>query len=224
VAYVPNYYGDVLEWDYGWPVVTATMANPYNIQLDLTSPITPGPGSISGKIIGGGLDRSLTEQVNMLFTDGNYKVLGFTDVNSSGEFAFPDLAYGTYNLKADLPGYYSYYTPVLISAEHPHAEVYMGFNGNSIMGTGETEEAGLKVYPNPVSEQLRISLNANGTDEVILSLFNLTGQMVYQEIKPVKPGQNTFSIPAGELPAGVYTLRVSLDDGMSFGRKVVVAK
>jgi PKD repeat protein len=225
-AYIPTYFGDVFEWPWAVPLVTAELGNPYNISLRATGPGTPGPGSITGQISGGGMDRSLAEKVNMLLMNSNYDALTFSRVSASGQFGFGELELGNYYLKADLPGYNSYGIPLELTAERPHVEVYLGFIDNSILGTGEseTEAAALMVYPNPVSGRLNISLNVNVTAEVILSLYNLTGQMVYQGIEPVSPGQNTITIPAGNLPAGIYTLRVTVDDGITFLNKVIISR
>ncbi len=53
----------------------------------------------------------------------------------------------------------------------------------------------LKVYPNPVQEKLFIDLQSNFDEVVLISIFDLTGRLLYEEKWPIVKGQNKVVIP-----------------------------
>ncbi len=67
----------------------------------------------------------------------------------------------------------------------------------------------LKAFPNPVTNQLFVELDAAQPGDLRLTLLNAIGQKAYQEAVEVMPGKNKFSLPMQELAAGVYVLEVS---------------
>lgn len=225
-AYLPTYFGDVLEWPWASPLITAELNNPYNINLRETGTRTPGPGSITGQISGGGMERSLVEKVNMLLMDSEWHGLMFRSVSESGQFGFGELEFGKYYLKADLPGYNSYGIPLELNAGQPHVDVSLGFIDNNIIGVDENEAmlSALTVYPNPASDRLNISLNVVRKVDASISLCNLTGQIVYLRNETFNQGQNDISIQTGDLPAGIYTVKVIIDDGNPYVKKVIVSR
>ncbi len=72
-----------------------------------------------------------------------------------------------------------------------------------------------QVFPNPASETLHISMEAEG--EKLLGLFNLAGQ----EVMRSSWQGNLLGLDVSALPSGLYYLRVSFS-GKSFARKVVL--
>ncbi len=69
-------------------------------------------------------------------------------------------------------------------------------------------------YPNPVKEQLLIQFSPDVQPKQI-ELYDLQGRLVRSQ------GNAFESIDMGQLPAGTYTLRVTLKDGKSYTDKVV---
>lgn len=69
-------------------------------------------------------------------------------------------------------------------------------------------------YPNPVKEQLLIQFSPDVQPKQI-ELYDLQGRLVRSQSKAFE------SIDMGQLPAGTYTLRVTLEDGKVFSDKVV---
>jgi len=67
----------------------------------------------------------------------------------------------------------------------------------------------LEVWPNPASDVIYFSYFQSGMGNVRVDIFNLTGQMVYTELKPNFTGENIVSINIPtELPRGLYILRI----------------
>lgn len=80
--------------------------------------------------------------------------------------------------------------------------------------------AQVSVYPNPAHQQLRLGLPADQRPaEVVLS--NALGQAVRQWVLPAGRGAAPQVLALGELPRGIYTLRVALATG-TVTRRIVV--
>ncbi|MFH0757711.1 MAG: T9SS type A sorting domain-containing protein [Bacteroidota bacterium] len=65
---------------------------------------------------------------------------------------------------------------------------------------GAYRSARISMYPNPAKEEIRIT----GTGEAIISFYNASGMCM----KQVQPGSGNNAIRIGELPGGVYMVRI----------------
>lgn len=83
-------------------------------------------------------------------------------------------------------------------------------------GANETKADELRVYPNPASSEIHISLAANGIKRV--SISNMMGQ----EVVPAINGEKTMSVNTANLSKGVYLLRILTDNGHTLSRKLVI--
>ena len=69
-------------------------------------------------------------------------------------------------------------------------------------------------YPNPVNEQLLMQFSPDVQPKQI-ELYDLQGRLVCSQSKALE------NIDMSQLPAGTYTMRVTLEDGKSYSDKVV---
>ena len=86
-------------------------------------------------------------------------------------------------------------------------------------GTVSINESGIKVcpycfYPNPAKEQLHIQFSPD-VQPAQVELYDLQGRLVRTQSKAFE------NIDMSQLPAGTYTLRVTLEDGKTYSDKVV---
>ncbi len=86
-------------------------------------------------------------------------------------------------------------------------------------GTVGMNEGGIEVrpyafYPNPVKEQLHMQFSPD-VQPVQVELYDLQGRLVRTQSKAFE------NIDMSQLPAGTYTLRVTLEDGKVYTDKVV---
>jgi hypothetical protein len=90
------------------------------------------------------------------------------------------------------------------------------FEGIDYTEVSEWHEAEnvLSLYPNPAKEQLLIQFSPDVQPKQI-ELYDLQGRLVRTQSKAFE------SIDMSQLPAGTYTLRVTLEDGQTFSDKVV---
>lgn len=81
----------------------------------------------------------------------------------------------------------------------------------------------IKVYPNPVRNQLTISITSYKNENVKLELDNLLGQNLLSRQSYIATGKNLLSLNTSALSTGTYICRVISAEGIS-QKLVVVAK
>jgi hypothetical protein len=64
----------------------------------------------------------------------------------------------------------------------------------------------VEVYPNPVSEKTSVMLNNTNGEEVAITIYDLTGQLVYSQKIQSEKGNQEISLPLQHLNTGVYLL------------------
>ena len=75
------------------------------------------------------------------------------------------------------------------------------------------------VFPNPSHEKLSIKIHGlNNHDQVMLSMMNVLGEMVFEKRMPVS---ETLNYTVSGLPKGIYLVRASIGDRL-VSKKVVV--
>lgn len=73
--------------------------------------------------------------------------------------------------------------------------------------------AALTVFPNPVHESVGVALSSSEEKDLIFTITDLAGRVVYTEELRVNPGTARYTLRAGKLAQGMYVLRVS--DGVN---------
>lgn len=112
------------------------------------------------------------------------------------------------------------FTLMLFSnASHSLAELFytawLQADDNRTMGISETNEISQKftlmpVMPNPVSDNCKIFINVHTTDNLQISLYNISGKKLMDiGAGNFAPGWYKFTANVENLPSGMYVLRVS---------------
>jgi hypothetical protein len=84
------------------------------------------------------------------------------------------------------------------------------------------ELASVTVYPNPVKDIAKVSVNLKQSANVSVEVMNLVGQQVMSLNKGnMNAGSQQFSIDASSLTAGVYFITVKVN-GQKFTKKLIV--
>ena len=91
---------------------------------------------------------------------------------------------------------------------------FLNHDGTVGMNEGGIEVRPYAFYPNPVKEQLHMQFSPD-VQPVQVELYDLQGRLVRMQSKAFE------SIDMSQLPAGTYTLRVTLEDGKAYMDKVV---
>ncbi|UOQ64656.1 malectin domain-containing carbohydrate-binding protein [Hymenobacter volaticus] len=78
------------------------------------------------------------------------------------------------------------------------------------------------LYPNPVSEKATLSFTAAAKQAARVEVLNSQGQVALQETQSTVAGANQLELATSKLAAGVYIIRVYLQEGIINARMLVV--
>ncbi|MFN8397387.1 MAG: T9SS type A sorting domain-containing protein [Bacteroidia bacterium] len=79
----------------------------------------------------------------------------------------------------------------------------------------------LSLYPNPASDEARISFTLDRGGDVNVSVLTLNGQQVMSETRKMSSGVNQINLTTSKLPAGLYLVRVVSNAGSTTARLTV---
>jgi len=239
---VPTYYPNKLKWNNSHTI--NLNLNTYDIDIvvqsfDYVLPI--GEGSISGHV-NSTIAKNYNPEIycepwfgdNMqtycnngssnitvfLYNSDRSKLLDYTLSDWQGNFYFNELPYGNYILIAEKAGY-NCFPSELINLNPQNKikdDLLLEFSNQNISfkTTNENEfEDGLKVYPNPVVDEINIISN----DEIIqVILFDRDGKIVFNS----EPNKRTTTIfNTQSFTNGVYFLNIKTYN-KSFVNKIII--
>jgi PKD repeat protein len=69
-------------------------------------------------------------------------------------------------------------------------------------------DAAIKLYPNPVTDNLILQVNTNTGNTITYSLYDVYGKVIVNQKTKLVSGENQFQINTSELSAGVYFVRI----------------
>ncbi len=81
----------------------------------------------------------------------------------------------------------------------------------------------VNVYPNPTAANATASFELTSATEVVISLVNVAGQVIWQTVHQGQMGPNEETVPLADLPAGTYLYGVSAN-GQRTVKKLVLVK
>ena len=88
-------------------------------------------------------------------------------------------------------------------------------------GVADNTLEGMKLYPNPASENVNISFTSSEMANATLTVCNLMGQVVYSENIAVSEGSNLVRVNTKAFSAGVYTVNIRTNKGTSTQKLIV---
>lgn len=162
-------------------------------------------------------NESGLDEAGVLLYRSDSMFVSATSTNASGGFLFPMVEPGNYflwftnhwfpqptepgfglNPDGSTPGFEikTGESKALMAAFRLKETLWAGTNVSSVQT--------LRIWPNPVSTQLQVSLNSEERQEVSCWISDLLGRIVYRENRVLERGKNTWVIPAGNFPPGMY--------------------
>lgn len=218
--YLPTYHVDVLYWNEATTItVPGNVGVLYNI--DMVSGTNPGgPGFIGGLIIDGANltggqveirgDGDPLENVSILLLTDNDLPITHTISNAQGEFEFPNLAWGTYKLVVEVLGKEQGIKFITIGPDNQTGFVNFEVNETYVTRIEDVlNGASLKVFPNPVDENMNVQIEIRQNTNLNISVNNLLGKTIFMENKDLQEGIQTMNINLKDLPSGIYFLNLS---------------
>jgi hypothetical protein len=89
-----------------------------------------------------------------------------------------------------------------------------------IMEEQKNVEDIIKIFPNPVTDNLMLEYNLDKTSNFKFALYDALGNIVYQEENPTAYGYYHYSLPTQNLAQGLYIARIELN-GKTFAKKII---
>lgn len=204
--YLPTYYGDVIHWEEATVINLLQGTDDADIHLVAVTAAPSGPGSISGSIENG----EKTEGVPVILQTTAGTVV-MTTTATDGTFSFSDLAYGTYQVYAEIAGKSVYPHTFTLDEANPEAtDIKMVILENSIvfLGISDSEifENEPLIFPNPVTESVYLNINIKKPALVEISVVDAYGRIVSEEQHQIS-GHRNIGINVNGLQKGLYYLR-----------------
>jgi len=218
--YLPTYFVDVLYWDEATTItVPGNAGTLYNIDM-VSGTNSGGPGFIGGLIIDGANfapgqveirgDGDPLENVSILLLTDNDMPITHTVSDAQGEFEFPNLAWGTYKVVVEVLGKEKGIKFITIGADNPTGQINFEVNETFVTKIEDVlNGASLKVFPNPVDENMNIQIEIRQNTNLNISVNNLLGKTIFTENKDLQEGIQTMNINLKNLPSGIYFLNLS---------------
>ena len=80
------------------------------------------------------------------------------------------------------------------------------------------------LYPNPVKDNLNVSVNSSITDKVSLVITDITGRTVIQQNYPLNNGINNIQVKTATLVAGTYLIKITGSDNNEIATERFIKK
>ncbi len=106
--------------------------------------------------------------------------------------------------------------------------VYQALNLASITPVGTENFTAainkIEVYPNPVSDILRVNIDAKESEQVFISLADISGNIVLNNTAKIASGKNSIQMDIHSLATGIYHLMIFDSKNNSSVHKIVVQR
>ena len=90
------------------------------------------------------------------------------------------------------------------------AQRYATYGGAGALAVEDIElNNSIRVYPNPVGEQLFFNMEATDVKEISLQLFDLKGQELLNRTFPAQVGNTLYYADLPSLSAGMYIVNIN---------------
>ena len=223
--YMPTYYGDVLYWEDAIVIQLGDPQNPYDINLIEATFYNAGTGEINGTVTNE-QGRGEVSDIEILLLSETYEPLSYINTDDEGNFDFSTLGYGTYVVYLELLGIETTPAVITINEENPSTNIEIILkDGEATLSIDEPVSGYIsdvsEVYPNPITSNANVEISLNKSSEIHLSIFNQTGQMVYQLSEIKSSGSHIIPVKTDNLQNGFYTLQIQTTDGAKVVKKFV---
>jgi len=224
--YLPAYNGDQVKWQLTNSFLVDQ--NIYNNAIHLCA----GNDSLSGRAMIRGMVVHMNDNINLpntevlLFNDKMIPVRA-TSTDVEGNFEFPTLPYGIYNLSPEVTGKYARVLQITVDSLHPVSEgIQLEVFDKTILGISPIQEKTDiifgKIYPNPVSENLQCWVQSPYAVNVDAEVLSFTGGSVFVKSIGLFQGRNLIGISLTNFKSGMYFLIVKTIEGKILNTQKII--
>lgn len=233
---LPTYHYSSLFWDEA-TTITVPYNNPswFNVVM-VEGENLGGPGFIGGLIVEGANfagfadtrgDGDPIANVLVLLLDDNDNAIAYTYTNQDGEYEFPDLAWGTYQVIVEIVGFEQAIYEITIGPDVPKVEdltFVVDDDSVAFLDVTSVEEvveiSTFASFPNPVTDRLTIQMEMKTNSTLQLEVISIDGKVQIRQEKELTVGPQEFQIDMSRLANGLYFLNV-IHDNEQISRKVM---
>jgi len=219
--YFTTYFGNDISWTKA-DLLSVSSSNLYaaDIHLKPVQHLPAGQGTIKGYVNfeqGNTFSMPPISQTSVILSDVNHTPLQFTRPNSSGYFEFTGIPYDTYYLTADATGKPASTVTFTLSESSPAIDginlTVFGSNASFIPEGYENSISFTRIYPNPVKDNVHISVYSGISAPIDIKVVDVTGKTFVHIAETIETGFSQVLIPASSLPPGIYLLVVQAQGG-----------
>ena len=210
-GYAPAYYPDQIYWQDAEILLVKDSNNYFaNVYLSPLSGTSAGAGSIDGYIIdtqNPSMSEYISGQPVFLYNSSN-ELLTFNISGLFSNFFFSNLAFGTYELRTDVTGFFG--NPVIITIDGNNPSLYnilleiYKYDPNAVHENNDYTFNTGPVYPNPLTDQLNLEVISDSDVKLNGGIYNLSGIKILEVEFNVKSGANSLTISTKNLESGLY--------------------
>jgi hypothetical protein len=225
--YLPTYSFDNEYWQDAYRYTLLGINNMSSGINLLSVALNPGSGLIGGGVVIEDTLRSSVQEGITVFvkntSSGN--ITRYCLTKDDGTFKLTNLAFGTYILYADLPGYTCVPQTFVLTAANPAvSDVELHLYLSIPLGITQTEAITTigNPYPNPAGNKISVSVNTLKKTDLLFTLYNIVGQQMCTKTITSGPGEQIVDIDIESLPQGIYIL-VATDKkhNTSYTKKII---
>ncbi len=204
--YLPTYFGDVIHWEDATVIELNQSTDDAHIHLVAAVSAPQGPGNISGSIENSGRAAGIPIVLKTPET------VSMTYSSTDGTYNFSNLAYGTYEIFAEIPGKSILPQTIILNEVNPSADgIDMMILESEIvfLGIAESEifETVPYIYPNPVKDVANLMISLKKATVVNVKILNPEGRLISSESYDVN-GKELIGIDVSNLSKGLYLLKM----------------
>ncbi|MEM9819949.1 MAG: carboxypeptidase regulatory-like domain-containing protein [Bacteroidota bacterium] len=234
---IPTYHYSSLFWDEA-DVITVPYNNYTWFDVLMIEGVNPGgPGFIGGLVVEGANfagfvdtrdgEGDPVENVLIILLDENDQPIAYDYTNAEGQYEFPNLAWGTYQVVVEILGFEQAIHWVTIGPDQPSIDdVTFAVDDDSVAFLDATnveeviQATSLAIFPNPVSDRLTVQLEMTTNSTLQIQLVGVDGKIHLNQLQDLATGRQELNLDLHTYPKGLYFLNL-IYDGDSISQKVV---
>ncbi len=85
-----------------------------------------------------------------------------------------------------------------------------------------TDIKSISAFPNPAKNHVNFTYTVQNIDNVSLRIYNMTGEIIYQE--PLKVGNNKLTVDISSFPTGIYMYAIYGNNRNLVSKKLIITK
>lgn len=223
---IPTYHLNADLWNNA-NTITVNNSNEIGKDILMIAGVNPGgPGFIGGTVDWADTLRALGDfaGATVIVQDIQDNYIAYAIVDDNGAYTISNLAYGTYKLTVDYPGFNGEPKFVTLTPFEPSANNVQLLIGPADVTTTVSETSvinSLNLFPNPTADIATLMVETTKASDLSIDIVNLMGQKVAGQKVNTGAGKNFIQLPVEGLAKGIYTIVLRDTKGVAKVQKLI---